>query len=841
MYKLTRLLLFFTVGVTCVFSQEYGLRFKGQDHLVDERTSLNLTPNDFMGLKNEFELSFDIKLNLEKPKIEFGYIFRIISENNKNIDLLIKNMDIDSLILVLGNQEHFIPISKNLILSNVWTNFKIRIFKTNNEIQFLIEDDLVFKDVTLSDRFSSLKIFFGGNDYNQFINYDVPNISIKDIKIYRDRNLYFNLPLENCGGDILNDVVSNKKVIVKNPDWILCDHQQWELLYSSLSDGTQLMAYNKKNGVFYFLNNTHLLIFNIENRFAKKIPYSSGNISLSIDHRAFYNENDNKIYCYLVDRDIFSTLDLETTSWSNLDLFDDVPHDQKFQHHNSVFDASKNELYTFGGYGQYKYNNVIKKVNFNTLQWETKISEDGLFKPRYLAGSTIYKDTIYILGGYGNDSGSQLVNPHSFYDLLAYDKSTHSFSEKFKIKNHLPDMVVGNTIFIDSLTRNYYALIHDKEKFNGFLKVLRGSLNNPQTEILGDSISFKFHDIKSFADLYHMPIEDKLIAYSSYLNDDNQTEFYLHAINLPILQKKVASPSRDTFLNRLLLICFIVLIFSFFIIAKTKKSKKTKVLKNRKPALPNNEKKNLKYNIIFFGGLQVFDKNKVDITSKFSPLLKELFLLLWMYTYYKGKGISSDKLEETLWGIKSDLKARNNRSVNIAKLRVLLNEIADFEITKKTGYWKLTCLDNLPNTDLSLVLKVSNNKKSISRDSIESLLEILKNGSILDNVTYEWLDSFKSDVNDRVIDLLLAFVKGFKINDDPDLILRITDCIFNFDSINELAVIYKTRAYNYKGNHSLAKSTFEDFQKKYASLYGTNFKYSFQEILNKDFDLSLFS
>ncbi|WP_370103655.1 kelch repeat-containing protein [Winogradskyella sp.] len=841
MRNLIRVILFFILGITFVFPQDYGLRFKGQEYLVDERTSLNLTPNYFIGVKNEFELSFDIKLDLQKSKNEFGYIFRIISENNNNIDLLIKNLSLDSLIFILEDQEHVISISENIIPSKKWTNFKIKVFKSKNEVQFFIEDYLVHQSSYDLDSFNSLKVFFGGNDYNQFINYDVPKMSVKDIKIYRDKNLFFHLPLNQCGGDVLIDLVSNKKTLVKNPDWILCDHQQWELLYTSFSNGTQLIAPNEKRGEFYLLNDTHLLIFNTKENSTKKIPYDTGAISLSTDHRAFYNENDNKIYCYLVDREIYSTLDLETVNWTNLSIFDDVPHSHKFQHHNSVFYKKKNELYTFGGYGQYEYNNVVKKVNFNTFQWETQTTNDSLFKPRYLAGSTIHKDTIYILGGYGNDSGSQLVNPHSFYDLLAFDISTNSFSEKFKIKNHLLDMVVGNNICIDSSTRNYYALIHDKAKFNGYLKVLRGNLDNSETEILGDSIPFKFHDIKSFAGLYQVPFDEKLIAYSSYLNDNNQTEFYLHAINLPLIPRTASSQTRDYAPIKLILLCLLVLIFIVLLIYKTTNANKIKSPNDQKQSLPKAEKHNWDYNIVFFGGLQVFDKNKVDITNKFSPLLKELFLLLWMYTHYKNKGISSDKLEETLWGIKSDLKARNNRSVNIAKLRVLLNEIADFEISKKTGYWKLNYEDKHLSTDLSLFLKISKNKNNLTKNDVESLLEILKNGSILENVSYEWLDSFKADVNDRVIDLLLTYVRSFKINDDPDLILRITDCVFNFDSINELAVIYKTRAYNYKGNHSLAKSTFEDFQKKYNSLYGVNFKYSFQEILSKDFDLTLIS
>lgn len=844
------LIIFFVLNTSYVLSQEYGLEFNGQKHLVDERTGLDLTPSSFVDVKNDLELSFDINLNLKKQENEFGYIFRIINNYNNNIDLLLKNLKTKSLILVIEDKENIIPLQGFFSPEKDWLNFKLKFLKAKNELHFFIENKVFLIKKVSYKKSESYKVFFGGNDYNEFINYDVPDMKIRDIKILKDAQLLYHFPLKQCGGDFSYDIKSNKKAIVKNPNWILCNHQQWKLNFSSKADGVQLVAANEKSSEFYFLNKTHLLTYNVIDKSLKKLPYKLGAVNITSDHRAFFNENDNTIYCYLVDIKNYSKLDLETGTWSNMELFKNVVHGQKFQHHNSVFNKEKNELYIFGGYGQYEYNNIINKINFNTAKWETKPSNSNIFKPRYLAGSAILNDSIYILGGYGNDTGSQFANPQSHFDLLSYSTTTNTFKEKFEINRYLHDMVVANKMWIESTSRNYYALIHDKEKFNGYLKILKGNLDKSHTEILGDSIPFKFYDIKSFASLFYLPTEKKLFSYNAFLNDDDKTEYHLYSIDFPLSPKTPHITKPYLFPYKLIIVgilsMLLVLIIGFrkkiklilFNIKKPQNLEPKEVTNQSNFDTSSASKNKPNYTILFFGGFQVFNKNRKDITSKFSPVLKELFLVVWMYTYIKEKGVSSEKIEDILWEGKSNQKARNNRSVNITKLRTLLKEIGDIDLNKDTGYWKINYNQEVLKTDFSELIKISKNKKNSTRENIDCLLNITKNGSLLYNVNYEWLDSFKADISDTIIDTLIAYARKFKIKEDPDFILRLTDCIFNFDSINELAVIYRCRAQNYKGNHSLAKNTFEKFQREYELLYAQNFKYSLPEILQEEFNVN---
>ena len=67
--------------------QNYGIKFQGHDFTLDERTEINLTPREFLKFQDEFELSFGYKPDVQ-PNSSFGCVFRLISQNNFNVDLI---------------------------------------------------------------------------------------------------------------------------------------------------------------------------------------------------------------------------------------------------------------------------------------------------------------------------------------------------------------------------------------------------------------------------------------------------------------------------------------------------------------------------------------------------------------------------------------------------------------------------------------------------------------------------------------------------------------------------------------------------------------------------------
>ncbi len=853
-FSIVHLIVFiFSLNSYRAFSQDYGLTFNGQHYSLDERTGLNLTPNGFENFNDEFSITFDIKIDLMQKRL-FGYVLRVINDKNQNIDLIISNnatsnSTVKSLNIIIGTTKAVVPIDNTIFNKNKWIKLGLKFSLIQKSLLFSIQDATVFKKYISFNNTDSFKVNFGANNYKHFASTDVPDMSIRDIKLYVNNKLKSHYPLNEIKGNFAHDNYSENKAIVTHSNWILYRHQEWEKVFENEVYGTQLITADTVNDVLYLLRNKELLVYNIEKNEPISIKYKNHPIYLTLDHRAVYNYQDKNIYCYLIDRNVVSKLNIQTGVWENEAVFTKEKHKQKYQQHNSIYSLVDNSIYTFGGYGQYSYNNEVRRINLKQGFSEVIKTNASIFHPRYLAGVGELNDTIYILGGYGSHSGSQLLNPKSYFDLLGYVIKEKKFIKKFEIPHVLEDMIVGNNIWIDKKNRDFFALISDKTKSKGYLQILKGNIDNSKAELVGSKIPYNFFDVKSFATLYYFPKNKKFLAYTSFFTDSIKTQFKIYSIKYPPINNNNILVQSDTKNVKYILYYIAFLLLFLSVILWYFYSKKYKARINVKvdeiDTIQFNDSiskveeidfepisSNLDYQIIFFGGFQIIDHKQNDITSKFSPLLKELFLLIWLYSLKNNKGISPDKLIEILWYDKDTKSAQNNKSVNIAKLKGLLTEVGNCKLTNDTGYWKIKFDPKILKNDYFQVLQIVETKKrEINKKQIKHLIKITKKGSFLLNLNYEWLDSFKSDISDRIVDTLVDFGENFTIEEEPDFMINLADSIFNFDSINEEAMFFKCKAQNVMGKHSNAESTYKKFIKEYEILYGQKYKHSFVDVL----------
>ena len=229
--------------------------------------------------------------------------------------------------------------------------------------------------------------------------------------------------------------------------------------------------------------------------------------------------------------------------------------------------------------------------------------------------------------------------------------------------------------------------------------------------------------------------------------------------------------------------------------------------------------------------MQLFDENGNELTKLFTPLVKELFLVILLFST-RREGISSEKLRELLWFDKPLESARNNRAVNIAKLKGILDKMKHCQVSKETGYWKINIDFNHLRFDYSDYLSLVGDKRMLNKGEITRLISITKRGSFLADMDYEWLDIFKSEISNEIVDAYLRYAGAVKIADDAEFLVQVANYIFYFDPVNEEAMIIKCKALAHLGKHSLAKATFENFAKEYSRIYGEEFHKDMPEVLH---------
>lgn len=839
----------FFVSVPDLSSQTYGLKFKGIDQSLDNRTKLNLTPESYLTLEKEFEISFDYKTTRLRPNDNnglFGYVFRIINGENNNVDLISSLKDGNNTLylnIVMGNSDSIVQAIYPETAVNNWLRLKVKFDLVEDKLIFYTPDSFfVLENVGFKSK-DDFKILFGANDFKQFKTSDVPTMQIRDLKISEQGKLKYHWPLDETDENVVLDRIKKQKAEVKNPSWLSRKHQIWEPKFEHEVNGQMMIAADDENGKIFLVGKDELLIYSVDNNNTKKVAYGNKPIFFTSNYKAIYNSLDKKIYCYIVDQGASCALDINSGVWQKLKTPSNI--ETKFRHHNRYFYPSDNSIYLFGGYGRHKYNNEIRKINLNENTLMDLSTDSSVFRPRYLAGLGALNDTIYILGGYGSRSGNQLINPQSYYDLIGYSIKDSTWFNKFEIPYIIDDMCIANSMWIDGETRDYFALVFEKSKFDGHLQLIKGELDSPNIELLGNKIPFQFLDVRSSAGLLFMAKQKKLIAYSTYVTDSATTKTRIHEINYPpnAILDKVANPQeskKEAYLFATIG-CFVIiaLIYLFYPKAKTKaKNSSENKDKDLEKTLSVNPAEILinkgEYQLIFFGGFQAINENSEDITVHFTPLLKELFLLIWLHTFKNNKGISTEKLTEILWYDKSEKSAQNNRAVNLAKLRNLLAGLGSFKLSKKTGYWKAIYNESDIKTDYIDFLKLTSSKTNLTKEKINHLIEITKKGPFLRNVQYPWLDAFKAHVSEMIIDTLIYFANLCDIKEDADFIIHLADSIFIFDVTNEDAMILKCKALYLAGKHSHAKATYEKFFKEYIEMYGQEYEEAFVDVIRNE-------
>jgi two-component SAPR family response regulator len=242
--------------------------------------------------------------------------------------------------------------------------------------------------------------------------------------------------------------------------------------------------------------------------------------------------------------------------------------------------------------------------------------------------------------------------------------------------------------------------------------------------------------------------------------------------------------------------------------------------------------------ILCFGKLRILDRDGNNIADKLSPLLKNLFVITFLYSMEGDKkGITTKKLTEFLWAGMTLQGAKNTRGTNINNLRTILESCPGINLIFKDKCWFLEISDN-SYCDFLVIHNYLNafSHEAFSLKELEIAIphftKILKGGRLFSSSSNAWLDPFIEKFSNQIIDQCISFTEQLDHKRYDDLIFSLAEVICIYDDLNEKAHQLKLEILIQQGKLSLAHTTYDNFAKLYYSIYKETYPVSFETIVS---------
>lgn len=847
-YRIIVFFLFISFFVSIAFSQEppYGLKFYSNNYEPEMRTGLNLSPDNYFTFPKGFSMAFEAKFHFKDVHI-YGYVFRIINKKGNIIDFVMADTNF-VFSMPLENIVSNNTFAEVNLVPDQWIPIKLDIDFDSEELKIAIGEYVKKWNTTKVSEFKDVKILFGKIDYQKKQVIDVPDMTIKNLEITdRSKTLLYSWKLSKHTRNGVYDDIRSHFAKCDNPNWVLDYSGVWKKEISFTAGSSPYLAYDSDEKMIAVADQHSFYSFALkDNQFKKHTINKKLSYKMS-SNQMIYNTLDSNFYIYNLVRENeakeFVPFDLSKGKWGSTTAHE---HNTDYRHHNRYFSSKYNRLYLFGGYGHLKYKEGALIYDVNTKTWSKAVFKGDNITPRYLSGmGKIDEDHLLLFGGYGSETGNQALQSQFYYDCYVIELKTMEAKKIWTMEYPSEDFVVSNSLVVDTTNNCFYALVYPSMKFNSAISLGRFSLEKPEYEITANEIPLKFNDVRSYVDLFFDDTGQKLITSAFFPTTDSTTGISIYSLAYPPLKHSDLYQSKTEkketpWLTVIVLLLIFNLLFIYFRFKRKKRSLLTvigngkKIKRNYTPILGVDTIRQLQNQAIYlFGVFQVTDKEGNDVAPHFKPLLKNLFLLILLHTIKNGKGISFTELKDILWFDKTEESANNNRGVSLSKIRHIFENIGKIEFNKKGAYWQVQLGKEIycDYYEALVLIKKIKEDNEINFDNLSRLLSITAAGTLLPDIQSEWVDSFKSDFSNDFIDLILQLIDRKEAGFSDDTCINMANALFIHDPLNEDALKLKCSVLVKMGKNGLARNTYMTFTKEYFTLFGTKYKYSFDQIV----------
>lgn len=835
---------------------DYGLSLKSHSVPGIERTTLYLDDNQPFSIKNDFIISFQMYVRANEH--DFGTILHLHTNTNQFIRFS----------FVAGEERHFPALVLNEGIINInspierekWLDVSLHLRLKDNVIEIDYDNKKISAMAPLQGVKSVTALFGQMKEYLS----DVAPIDLRNVTITQDGKQIREWKLWKHNDTVCYDEIEGAVARAIHPVWLIDNHIEWKLVHQAKIPGKLDVAFNAREALFYLVRSQSIDVLDENGTLQKEIAIRGGYPAVEFPNHLLYDTLSNKLVSYYPKKGITSRFSFDTERWSN-----EIRNTEEASNYNHArtFNPADSSFYFFGGYGFYQYRNDLYRMKYSTNQIEQVEYERPLY-PRYSAAMAIVGDELYIFGGRGNKYGKQELSSHYYWGLCAINlKNKQSRIVWQKNQPQEEDTIMASTMYFEPSDSSFYAVSTNK---GGVLwKIsMKDSVYSEVSKPIYNESTYQDSDFS----LYTSPSHGKLFLVLDKILSNHTHELAIYSINMPLVNEVDIrqSTAGESINNRwylyaigilLLLVLAGFVLYRFKYNGKNKKAPPTKKGTEKTVAttgkvqsqsdvpesktIPKKEwmqesetifTETVNYydrsraSISLLGCFNVRDKDGNDITSNFTPRLKHLLILLILYTEKNAQGILASKTTEILWPEKEETAARNNRNVNLRKLRVLLESIGDMEVMIENNFLRIKWGTGVFCDYHTLITCTKQFEQEKSEELLNRILEILLYGPLLPNTILDWLDDFKDDYSSYSIDLLKNLLDIEISRNHQDMIIRLADIMFLHDPLNEEALAAKCSVLVTQGKKGIARNLYDRFCKEYHDSMGETYKVPFADL-----------
>lgn len=816
-----------------VCAARYGLRFMSHSVSGWERTTVELLNGEPTELGNTLKLSFIMDIRNESV---FGNVLWITFDDGRTVSLFITPTESDETFRpTLMMDGKFQSIDHRLKNPNPASDIPVAI--TVNKQKNSITASFGGKESTMACDLSrceaaaiSIGLKKGKNGDG-----DVAPMDIRDVRVERDGQPLYFWEMRTHKGDITTDMLANGQATVTNGYWLQDSHTTWKKALEYHATGDIQYAYDARTHTFYITGNDSLVSWNAAT--GKLTPMAvTGHRAMPKSKYLYSNDGNGMLYSYNLEKMRMTVMNPGEGKWSG-----EMPEtDDAVYYNHAVASHGGDTLFTFGGYGYYRFRNNLYMVNTATGKIEElKVASPP--EPRTHAGMAWVGDKLYILGGYGNSSGRQEQAMEFYNDLWEIDLKTLK-GRKLWEQDGDYKMSVASQLIYNAKERAFYAATVEKE-------LIRFGIDEPGWQVVTKKIPVAFDFRVLNYGLYMDEKLERVFVVVDCLTGDDTHNLQICTVDLPLSEEAVVeedTPADEPRSKGLVVSVVLALLaatgcaLGLFIVAYKRKKEKRKYPFRQEenilqpaltiPPIETHYDKSVS-EIKMLGEFAVFDKHGQNITAKFSSMSRNLLFVLMLSSTINKKGVENDLLDEILWKDKTKASARNNRNVYMSKMRALLNEIGDTDITsdKINSYVKIGTDVFFDFGEANRLMDAIGNG-DINDEIVNRLLELLQRGSLLPTQSLVWLDSIKGNYSNRAISMLKSLAIRAAQQEDDTQLYHIAAAIMTHDPFNEDALAIQCKILYKRQAIGIAQHIYNKFRKTYEQSLGEPYTKSFNEL-----------